>query len=188
MSCSTGDALRRTVRAITIMTSASFVLAGAPAIAATFVEPVFGLLVDGAKARYQPLAPDVAKRCNLGSPQLVFAFAKDKGGDLYLVQPAGGDGAGMLLRVAPAACTAAEASPVLTGQAAPPGAGMAQTVAVQSGGGQVPKALLDDAVLRGQQANGGPAAFKTKVCQPAVMRDIEAYPSVRARLGTLCGM
>lgn len=194
MSCSTGYAgRRRGSRAIAILSVSFLALGSAPAQAATFVEPVFGLLVDQAKARYLPLAPDIARRCNLtAGAWLVFAHAKDKAGDLYIVQV--GDAAGSVLRVSPAGCAVAEASQMLAGKAAaPPGGGMAQAVAVQSGAvqpgeTQVPKALLDDAVLRAQQANGGPAAFKAKACQPAVMRDIEAYPAVRSRLGSLCGM
>lgn len=193
MACLTGPALRRrAIRAAAIITIASTALglAQTPALAAaTFVEPVFGLLVDGAKARYLPLAPDVAKRCNLAAdPWLVFASAKEGGGDLYIVQPASGDGAGAILRVSPAGCAASEASLVLSGQAPMPAGAMAQPVAVQSAGAAPPKALVDNAVLRAQQALGGPAAFKTKVCQPAVIRDIEGYPAVHARLATLCGL
>lgn len=192
MSCSTGEAPRRRVMpgtTIILMATAGLLLASGPARAATYAEPVFGLLVDSAKARYLPLAPDIAKRCNLAAGAwLVFAHAKDKAGDLYIVQTSAGDVPGSVLRVAPAGCAVAEAGAVLAGQATVPAAGAAQPVAAQSGGAEPPKALVDDALLRAQQANGGPAAFKAKACQPGVMRDIEAYPAVRTRLGLLCGM
>lgn len=206
-----GYALRRRivrVVAAVAISSTCFIMSAAPARAqAAFIEPVFGLLVEPGKAGYLPLAPDIAKRCNLaGAKYLVFAHVKDAGGDAYILQDAGG-GAGVAARLAPAGCITAESSWMLSGvpkgpygavQPAPllPGdkaekicqGGVCHYVMRSMAEEQLLKALLNDAVVKGQLAYKGPAAFKAKACELSVIRNAEDYPAVRQRLGTLCGM
>ncbi len=212
MSYPRGYALRRRtigVIAAIAMSSTCFALAEtrADAASAVFIEPVFGLAVESGKASYLPLAPDVAKRCSLaGTKYLIFAHIKDKGGDAYIVQDADG-ASGVAMRVSAAECTTAEASWTLSGvhqgsygpapgSPALPGdkadkvcqSGVCHYVLRSPAEEQMLKALLDDAIAKGQQANGGAAVFRTKACEPAVIRNAEDYPAVRARLGSLCGM
>ena len=209
MSCPGGYALRRrivgVVAAIAI-SSTTFVM---PAWAqSAFVEPVFGLLVEPGKAAYLPLPPDIAKRCSLtGAKYLVFAHVKDKDGDAYIVQDSDAGAPGVAARVTPAACTTAETSWILSGHPkAPYGAvqpapslpgdkaekvcqgGVCHYVVRSAAEDQLLKALLNDAVLKGQAAYKGPAAFKAKACDMSVIRNAEDYPAVRQRLGLLCGM
>jgi len=208
MSYPGGYALRRhivRVVAAVAISSTSFIT---PAWGqSAFVEPVFGLLVEPGKATYLPLAPDIAKRCSLtGARYLVFAHVKDTGGDAYILQDADG-GAGVAARVSLTGCTTAETSWMLSGvpkapygavQPAPalPGdkadkvcqGGICHYVVRSAAEEQLLKALLNDAVLKGQVAFKGPAAFRSKACDMSVIRNAEDYPAVRARLGALCGM
>jgi len=206
-----GYALRRRivrVVAAVAISSTCFVLPAAPASAQTaFIEPVFGLLVEPGKASYLPLAPDIAKKCSLaGAKYLVFAHIKDAGGDAYILHDVDG-GTGIGARVSPAGCTTAESSWMLSGvpkapyAAAPPApalpgdkadkvcqGGVCHYVLRSTAEEQLLKALLNDAVLKGQLAYKGPAAFKAKACELSVIRNAEDYPAVRQRLGMLCGM
>ncbi len=201
---------RRTIRVVAAIAITSTCIALAEArveAASAFVEPVFGLLVEPGKANYLPLAPDIARRCSLTATRyLVFAHIKDKAGDAYIVQDDAGTGS-VGARVSPAGCTTVEVSWMLAGvhegsfgaaQDVPglPGdkaekvcrGGMCHYVLRSSGEELLLKALLDNAVATGQQAHGGPAAFKAKACAPAVIRNAEDYPALRARLGSLCGL
>lgn len=211
MSYPGGYALRRRivrVVAAVAISSITFALPAAPAWAqSAFIEPVFGLLVEPGKANYLPVAPDIAKKCGLaGSKYLVFAHVKDAGGDAYILLDVD-SAAGIAARVAPTGCTTAESSWVLSGLPKAP-YGAAQPAPALPGdkaekvcqGGicryslrsaaeeQLLKALLNDAVVKGQLAYKGPAAFKAKACELSVIRNAEDYPAVRQRLGTLCGM
>ena len=208
MSYPGGYALRRRTVSVVAALAISSMCFAAPAQAqSAFVEPVFGLLVEPGKAAYPPLTPDVAKRCSLaGSKYLVFAHIKDAAGDAYILADADA-GTGTAARVTTGGCTTVESTWMLSGIAKPP-YGAAQPVPSLPGdkaekvcqGGvchyvlrsaaeeQLLKALLNDAVLKGQQAYKGPAAFKAKACEPSVIRNAEDYPAVRARLSMLCGM
>jgi hypothetical protein len=208
MSYPGGYALRRCIVRVVAAVAISSTCFIMPAWAqSAFVEPVFGLLVEPGKAAYLPLAPDIAKRCSLaGSKYLVFAHIKDTGGDAYILQDAGG-GAGVAARVSPAGCTTVESTwmlsgvpkaPYSAGQPAPalPGdkadkvcqGGTCHYIMRSAAEEQLLKALLNDAVLKGQAAHKGPAAFKTRACEMSVIRNAEDYPAVRQRLGSLCGM
>lgn len=208
MSYPGGYALRRRIVRVVAAVAISSTCFIMPAWAqSAFVEPVFGLLVEPGKAAYLPLAPDIAKRCSLaGAKYLVFAHIKDTGGDAYILQDADG-GAGVAARVSPAGCTTVESTwmlsgvpkaPYSAGQPAPalPGdkadkvcqGGTCHYLVRSAAEEQLLKALLNDAVLKGQAAYKGPAAFKTKACDMSVIRNAEDYPAVRARLGSLCGM
>ena len=208
MSYPGGYALRRHIVRVVAAVAISSTFFIMPAWAqSAFVEPVFGLLVEPGKAAYLPLAPDIAKRCSLaGAKYLVFAHIKDAGGDAYIVQDADG-GAGVAARATATGCSTVETSWMLSGvpkapygaaQPAPalPGdkadkvcqGGICHYVLRSAAEEQLLKALLNDAVLKGQLAFKGPAAFKSKACDMSVIRNAEEYPAVRTRLGALCGM
>lgn len=213
MSYPGGYALRRrTIRVVAAVaiTTATLTLpmTATRAAQAMYMEPVFGLLVEPGKANYLPLTPDIAKKCSLtGAKYLVFAHIKDKAGDAYILREAADGAGGVAARVAPEGCTVSETTWMLSGvrqgslapaSTAPalPGdkaekvcqGGVCHYVLRSAAEDQLLKALLDDAIVKGQQANGGPTAFKAKACEPAVIRNAEDYPAVRARLGMLCGL